>query len=286
MSFNSTFNVLGVQMDVSCLHQGTVVLANKAECIEKLMSKLKRLEESGSVSVHEAQVLLGWFNFASGFYAGKPFKLIMRTLTHVIAHDNPSATTLSTVRKHAMMLLQAASPRLINCFHDLSPIVHIWTDGSWEDGKAGIGAVTLDLSTGQGRVFQGFVPPELTSKWERDVGSQIICEVELFALLAVRIHLQNMLQGRKTIFWIDNDSARATVIKGSSKSTAMFALALTLAEVDNASPTMAWIERVPSFSNVADWPSRQEGERALALVNASAVEAFPLDASLIARLLE
>ena len=65
----------------------------------------------------------------------------------------------------------------------------------------------------------------------------------------------------------------------------MFALALILAEVDNTSPTMAWIERVPSFSNVADWPSRQEGERALPLVNASAVEAFPLDASLIARLL-
>ena len=286
VSFNGTFNVLGVQMDVSCLHQGTVVLANKAERIEKLMSKLRRLEESGSVSVHEAQVLLGWFNFASGFYSGKPFKLIMRTLTRVIAHDNPSATTLRTVCKHAMMLLQAATPRLINCFHDLSPIVHVWTDGSWENGKAGIGAVVLDLSTGQGRVFQGFVPPELTAKWERDVGIQIICEVELFALLAVRIHLQNMLHGRKTIFWIDNDSARATVIKGSSKSAAMFELALILAEVDNTSPTMAWIERVPSFSNVADWPSRQEGEKALALVNASAVEAFPLEASLIARLLE
>ena len=35
----------------------------------------------------------------------------------------------------------------------------------------------------------------------------------------------------------------------------------------------------------SDWPSRLEGERALALVNASMVEAFPIDASLVARLL-
>ena len=86
------------------------------------------------------------------------------------------------------------------------------------------------------------MPQVLTAKWVKDVGSQIICEVELFALIAVRSHLQNMLHGRKTIYWIDNDSARATVIKGSSKSTAMFSLALILAEVDNASPTLAWIE--------------------------------------------
>ena len=103
------------------------------------------------------------------------------------------------------------------------------------------------------------MPKELTAKWVREVGSQIICEVELFALLAVRSHLQNMLRGRKTIYWIDNDSARATVIQGSSKSAAMFSLALILAEVDNTSPTLAWMERVPSFSNVADWPSKLLG---------------------------
>ena len=91
--------------------------------------------------------------------------------------------------------------------------------------------------------------------------------------------MQTALHGRKAIYWIDNDSARA------SKSAAMFSLALVLSEVDNASPTLAWTERVPSYSNVADWPSRQEGEKALSLVNASVVEPFALDASLIARLL-
>ena len=282
--FCSVFNVLGVQMDISCLHQGTVVLANKPDRIEKLMSKLKRVEQAGSVTIHEAQVVLGWFNFASGFYAGKPFKLMMRTLTRVVGHDPPSQKTLRTVARHAMALLQAAPPRLINCFQDISPIIHIWTDGSWEDGVAGIGAVVLDMSVGTGRVFQGEVPKELTARWSTEVGSQIICEVELFALIAVRSYLQNMLHGRKTLYWIDNDSARATVIKGSSKSAAMFTMALILAEVDNASPTLAWIERVPSYSNVADWPSRGEGAKALHLVNADRVEQFPLDESLIARL--
>ena len=162
VSFGSVLNVLGVQMDISCLHQGTVVLTNKPERIDKLVAKLKRVEESGSVTLREAQVLLGWFNFASGFYAGKPFKLIMRTLTRVISHDSPSPKTLSIVCRHAMTLLQTASPRLINCFQDLTPVMRIWTDGSWEDGVAGLGAVVLDMSTGRGRVFQGVVPKALT----------------------------------------------------------------------------------------------------------------------------
>ena len=195
----------------------------------------------------------------------------MRTLTRVIAHDFPSPKTLCAVCKHAMTLLQAASPRLINCFQDLSPVIHVWTDGSWEENVAGLGAVVLDMSAGRGRVFQGIFPRELANKWTREVGSQIMCEVELFGLVSVRKFLQNMLQlhGRKVIYWIDNDSARATVIKGSSKSSAMFSLALAMAEVDNTCPTLAWVERVPSYSNVADWPSKLLGSSFILLVGRS-----------------
>ena len=43
---------------------------------------------------------------------------------------------------------------------------------------------------------------------------------------------------------------------------------------------------LPPKGEKKDWPSRQEGERALALVNASVVEPFPLDHGLVARLLD
>ena len=75
-------------MDISCLHQGSVVLANKPERVSKLVGQLEQTAHKGSLTVHEAQVLLGWFNCASGFCAGRPFKVIMQTLTRVIAHMN------------------------------------------------------------------------------------------------------------------------------------------------------------------------------------------------------
>ena len=54
----------------------------------------------------------------------------------------------------------------------------IFTDGSWENGAGGIGAVVVDQATDTRRVLSGEVPRELAELWWEAVGLQAICEVE------------------------------------------------------------------------------------------------------------
>ena len=61
----------------------------------------------------------------------------------------------------------------------------------------------------------------------------------------------------------------------------MLDLTFRLSEIEALSPCANWIERVPSFSNVADYPSRQAGHEILKLVGAHRVEAFPQDEEFI-----
>ena len=49
---------------------------------------------------------------------------------------------------YAISMLRAATPRRIDVAADRDPIL-IFTDGCWEKGYAGIGAVIIDLSSGK-----------------------------------------------------------------------------------------------------------------------------------------
>ena len=58
------------------------------------------------------------------------------------------------------------------------------------------------------------------------------------------------------MYFIDNDSARDFLIRGSSKSIASFVLLSMFHECESEYPSYPWFNRVPSYSNPADPPSR------------------------------
>ena len=104
-------------------------------------------------------------------------------------------------------------------------IIHLWTDGAWEDGVAGIGLAAHDCFSGTGWVFKGLVPAKLVEAWRSEVGEQLICEIEMYAVLASLIQLNEVLSSRRVVWWIDNDATRSVIIKGTSRSWAMHTLA-------------------------------------------------------------
>ena len=106
------------------------------------------------------------------------------------------------------------------------------------------------------------------------MGDQLICEIELFAVLATMLEFTSMLQGRRVVWWVDNDAARSVLIKGASRSRAMHALARVSTELDREFPSLWWVCRVPSYSNPGDAPSRGHGSEALTTVGASRVQKF------------
>lgn len=119
-----------------------------------------------------------------------------------------------------------------------------------------LGAVIFDTLNGQRAIFCGALPDVFLDKWRDEVGDQLICQIELYAVVAIRFHLSASLHNRRSIWWIDNEAARFSLIKGLSSSPTMRALtrAYYFLEADYA--TFNWFERVPSISNIADPPSR------------------------------
>lgn len=79
---------------------------------------------------------------------------------------------------------------------------------SWEDGIAKAGAVFFNGSSGKGWIAEVEVPEELIHFWLERVGSQLICQIEFFALLVLRLKVADELTNQKSIAWIDNEAAR------------------------------------------------------------------------------
>ena len=81
--------------------------------------------------------------------------------------------------------LDRASPSFPLCF----------TDASWESGHGGLGAVMIDMATGEAMVYCGELPSALKDSWVDQLGEHIICQLELYVMVAIRWCLAERLSG-------------------------------------------------------------------------------------------
>ena len=105
-------------------------------------------------------------------------------------------------------------------------------------------------------------------------------------MVAVRWCLARKLSGRRVMWWVDNEAARYALIKGQSLSRTMNVLAREFYDADSSHSSYGWIERVPSYSNGADDPSRGRPEIACDLLGTSSWEPFEHSSDLISRISE
>ena len=71
------------------------------------------------------------------------------------------------------------------------------------------------------------------------------------------------------IVWIDNEAARFVAIKGSPDSFSLLPMSRVLQQLELEMPSSVWLERVSSFSNPSDMPSRKQVKQAAKLLGAS-----------------
>ncbi|CAE6928880.1 unnamed protein product [Symbiodinium natans] len=258
--------------------QGEVSLANKQGRIERIVGQLKEVGSKGEISRQLAQVLQGLLQCASGFYAGRALKHASHVLSRIVGGLHFSPPDLRDFCHHTIRLLQDETPRVLKCFMT-TDVLHLWTDGSWESGVAGVGLAAHDCFSGSGWVLEGRVPSGIG-------GDQLICVIEMFAILASMMELSSILESRGVVWWVDNNATRGLVIKGASRSWAMHTLARIFSQLDQKHPSMWWVSRVPSFSNPGDAPSRGHGIEVVTMVGASEVQPFTRLEELAKRILE
>ena len=138
---------------------------------------------------------------------------------------------------------------------EISPFL-IFTDAAYENRLATRGIVVIDSTTGTRTAMRGNIP-KMMEGVRHDLGiQQVITLAEAFTALLARVSVLRLITRRRVIFWIDNEGARYSLIKGISQTLSplqIVHLFHPFAEEDNSIP---WIERVPSQSNIADLPSR------------------------------
>ena len=134
--FQPSFDVLGMNLNLGSILDGRIVLANKTGCAEKILEKVA-LASAGNGSFRQSlQVLMGHLNFASGFFAGRALRHVAYDLNQLMNSDWLSAKdSLESLASRITNILQSSPPRSLQCSHTRQPIL-VWTDGSWEAGKA------------------------------------------------------------------------------------------------------------------------------------------------------
>ena len=280
LPFQPAFNVLGINIDLGRVSEGIVTLKNKPGRIDRICREFDKAVSDEALTLHHSQVLHGLLNFAGGFYSGRGvrhlgFELLdLRRLS--AAHD---FVKLRDLAEKAREVLHGTPPRELRCDFVREPIC-VWTDGSWEDGNSGIGAVVYDCLKCEGRVFAGAVPEAVLQRWIDDMGSPdepaLICQIELYAVVLLRFMLRKTFCNRRVLIFVGNDAARFCLIRGLSRSSTMGSLVEAFDSLDGKDPMLYWIERVASFSNIADGPSRGASDVAMTLVGARVTESFCL----------
>lgn len=256
VDFASEFNALGVCVGLERLPSGVFSLANKEGRIRKVADMLREIGGAGTISRKTAAEIQGLLNFASGFFLSKALRFLLGAFEKLA--DRPSsqsAKSLKMLCQTAIHLLEGLPPRTFDA-RKLQHTHLLFTDGSWEGHVAKAGAVFINGLSGNGWVAEILVPDKLISIWRREVGEQIISQVEYFAFLVLRFAVAEQLRDQKAIAWIDNEAARATAIKGNSDSSTLRGMARVSQQLEATSPALLWYERVASYSNPADGPSR------------------------------
>ncbi|CAE7837068.1 gpt [Symbiodinium sp. CCMP2592] len=264
--FASQFNLLGVQLSLDSLHLGSIALENKPSRVAKLLLVAQQMCASGELSRAEAMSLQGQLNFMVGFASGRSLKLVCRALSNLVYSNR--AWTRDEVKQLGGYLeccLEALVPKSMCLKGGSRPLV-IFTDAAYEQGVATWGLVVLDPDSGRREVAGGQIPSSLIDLWHQDTEDQIIAQAEAFAMVIARDYAATFAKGRRAFFFVDNESARYCMIRGSSPVRALLALAHAFYASECRDQLITWIERVPSASNVADLPSRGECAAAARMV--------------------
>ena len=86
----------------------------------------------------------------------------------------------------------------------------------------------------------------------------MIHQAELLPALIAMQTWGNNLKNKKVILFVDNDAARHALVKGRSTNAASDEILITFWEIVAEHEIQIWVERVPSKSNPADGPSRDD----------------------------
>ena len=263
LPFNEVFKVLGVEVSLTEWGSGKILLTNTARRVEELLAFLRKILKEGMLSTPTALVLRGRMQFARAQVWGRSTRLCLKQVTsHAYEGSGPELSIQTrTALETFARFLEGGKPRVLKA--EWEEPMYVYTDASFEPNDdswpSGIGGVLCDA---RGRVLKHFSQVLTLSQLEAlglPSRKTVIFEAELLAVVVAVHAWGSILEGRPVLFFIDNNSARDVAISGTARSLIPLCLVGLLLQMEDNFLITSWFSRVPSKSNVADEPSRKDG---------------------------
>ena len=135
--FWSSFDALGLTLDLSLLEsRREIEVTNKEGRAEKIASKVPDVQRRGKMTLQDAQEIHNLLNFANGYFSGRALKYACFKIFSLVQRGAKPLIRLEEWCNDVVAFLQESKPRRVPLGLDTNTVL-AFTDGSWEDGKAG-----------------------------------------------------------------------------------------------------------------------------------------------------
>eukprot|EP00971_Amphidinium_carterae_P348792 6490676-Amphidinium_carterae.1 len=159
------------------------------------------------------ETLVGRLQFARGQLIGHALVPALSTLYRKLqVHRHMVEFSIADCRlvRLAIDSLQKGPPRVIRAGEDRRPI-RIYTDGASEENLHSVGAVVMDPTGNLPLVLSAKVP-DCLAEMLLHRSKSIIAEVELLAIVRIKILMAASIRGKRVVYYIDNEGARMNLI--------------------------------------------------------------------------
>lgn len=250
--------ILGVTYDLK-----DFCLRIKPSRKEELVTEIDAILESGILSSGQAGKLRGKLMFGASQLWGKIGRAFLRVLSerqYSSAHRSELNRALVLSLGHWRTLINDGPPRPISLLDARPADFVIFTDGSFPDGespllKPWIGGVLF--KQGMRPVQFGCeVSSNLVSRWLPRKSQ--IAMVELFAVVVALVTFKPWIQGSWILLFVDSEPVQGSLVKGYSSKEDLCELVGIFWKLALDFEVFIYIDRVPTDSNPADPPSRDQ----------------------------
>ena len=260
--------MLGVNVRMDAMKEnGTIQFEPREDTVHKITESAKSLLMKGTCTPAEAAKLRGTASWAAGNTFGRMARLGLRALKsrqyqkeNTVELDEPLLMGL----RFLVETLPELGPRSTRILGPTPKPTVVYSDASWPENMTAEEAVDRGEPPRLGWVI--FTPGEKPRGFSLELGKEFtsilfprktqILAAEAVAVLTALVLTPELLEGREMVWFVDNEAALSSLIRGASKAEDVghIAASTQLAMMEHS--CAAWFEWIDSDSNPSDGLSR------------------------------
>ena len=254
VDFDIMCKALGVNIDVSSMRQGTVLIDNTEARKKELGEFIEKVVSTKKLSSVDALKLRGRMQFTAGQLFGRVAKTCLARVTNHAYRSSTSEAGDALISSLVLFkkFLLAQKPRAVT-----AAMLQTWlvfTDASFEHeaediDKAGFGGVLVSPQGKYVKFFSFELRGEDLAHLNPSGKKTAIFQCEFFAVLVALELWGELLSSRQVVFYVDNDGVRDVLISCNTSDPVGSVLLTKVLEKEGACAISSWFTRAPSKSN-------------------------------------